>query len=51
VAYIQLEIAGGETAFGVGIDRDIAVASFRAILAALNRQARSSGGRTRLNER
>ncbi len=40
VAYIQLEAGAGERLFGVGIDTDIAAASFRAILGALNRLAR-----------
>ena len=39
VAYIQIEAAGGVRLFGVGIDTDIAAASFRAILGALNRLA------------
>lgn len=39
VAYIQIEVAGGDRLFGVGIDTDIAAASFRAILGALNRRA------------
>jgi 2-isopropylmalate synthase len=37
VAYIQIEAAGGDRLFGVGVDTDIAAASFRAILGALNR--------------
>jgi 2-isopropylmalate synthase len=37
VAYIQLETPGAGRRFGVGIDPDIAAASFRAILCALNR--------------
>ncbi len=40
VAYIQLEVPGAGTLFGVGVDTDIAAASFRAILGALNRAAR-----------
>ena len=39
VAYIQIESASGVRIFGVGIDTDIAAASFRAILGALNRLA------------
>jgi 2-isopropylmalate synthase len=38
VAYIRIEAAGGRHIFGVGIDTDIAAASFRAILGALNRR-------------
>jgi 2-isopropylmalate synthase len=38
-AYIQIEAAGGNRRFGVGIDTDISAASFRAILGALNRCA------------
>jgi 2-isopropylmalate synthase len=41
VAYIQLDVPGVGALFGVGIDTDIAAASFRAILCALNR-ARSA---------
>jgi len=43
VAYIRIEITGGERLFGVGIDTDIAVASFRAILGALNRRTHEPG--------
>ena len=39
VAYIRVEVAGGRRLFGVGVDTDIAAASFRAILGALNRLA------------
>jgi len=42
VAYLQIESAGGERLFGVGIDTDIAAASFRAILSALNRRAENT---------
>jgi 2-isopropylmalate synthase len=41
VAYIRIGDPGGLRVFGVGIDTDIAAASFRAILGALNRLARS----------
>ena len=42
VAYIQIETAGGVRLFGVGVDTDIAAASFRAILCALNRLERNA---------
>jgi 2-isopropylmalate synthase len=42
VAYVQIEAADGLRFFGVGIDTDIAAASFRAILGALNRASRPS---------
>ncbi|MHB8894166.1 MAG: 2-isopropylmalate synthase [Candidatus Geothermincolia bacterium] len=42
VAYIQIETAGGARLFGVGVDTDIAAASFRAILGALNRLAENA---------
>ena len=35
-AYVELRIGAGETRFGVGIDADVATASVRAILSALN---------------
>jgi 2-isopropylmalate synthase len=37
VCYIELEGEGGETRFGAGIDTSISLASFRAVLSALNR--------------
>jgi 2-isopropylmalate synthase len=40
VAYIRIGDAGGAGTFGVGIDTDIAAASFRAIVGALNRRTR-----------
>jgi 2-isopropylmalate synthase len=42
VAYIQIETTGGVRLFGVGVDTDIAAASFRAILCALNRLERNA---------
>jgi 2-isopropylmalate synthase len=36
VSYIELEGSGGRTKFGVGIDPSISLASFRAVLGALN---------------
>ncbi len=45
VSYIRIESAGGIRLFGVGIDTDIAAASFRAILGALNRLARTGNRR------
>jgi len=44
VAYIQIETTGGVRLFGVGVDTDIAAASFRAILCALNRLERNASG-------
>jgi 2-isopropylmalate synthase len=40
VAYIRIDSEGSEGEWGVGIDTNIHVASFRAILSALNRSAR-----------
>ena len=37
VSYIELEGSGGKMKFGVGIDPSISLASFRAVLGALNR--------------
>ena len=39
VAYISLQEKAGRTAFGVGIDANISIASIKAILSALNRLA------------
>jgi 2-isopropylmalate synthase len=43
VAYIQVDVFGTGALFGVGIDTDIAAASFRAILCAINRARGRSG--------
>ena len=43
VAYVPLQLAGGEIRFGVGMDTNIDQAAVRAIVAALNRIARSAG--------
>ena len=45
VAYVPLELPGGQTLFGVGSDTNIDQAAVRAIVAALNRWATS--GKTR----
>jgi 2-isopropylmalate synthase len=44
VAYIRIDRAGNEGEWGVGIDTNIHVASFRAIVSAINRSIRDSGG-------
>jgi 2-isopropylmalate synthase len=44
VAYIRIDRDGNEGEWGVGIDTNIHVASFRAILSALNKSTRGSGG-------
>jgi 2-isopropylmalate synthase len=38
-AYIELQVAGGPSIYGVGVDADIVAASIKAILSALNRAA------------
>jgi 2-isopropylmalate synthase len=43
VAYIRIDKDGKESEWGVGIDTNIHVASFRAILSAINRSIRGSG--------
>jgi 2-isopropylmalate synthase len=37
VAYVELRLAGGGTLFGVGIDKNIVVASLKAVVSAVNR--------------
>ncbi|MVW78722.1 2-isopropylmalate synthase [Bordetella sp. 02P26C-1] len=37
-SYVELRVGDSPTGFGVGIDRDIVTASFRAVLSAVNRQ-------------
>ncbi len=39
IAYIEIEIAPGESAFGVGIDPSIVTASLKAVVSAINRAA------------
>jgi 2-isopropylmalate synthase len=40
--YVELRLDNGPTLFGVGIDRNIVTASFKAVLSAVNRQLASS---------
>ena len=40
--YVEARIEEGATGFGVGIDRDIVTASFKAVLSGLNRRIKSS---------
>ena len=40
--YVEARIEEGATGFGVGIDRDIVTASFKAVLSGLNRHIKSS---------
>src|SRR4029453_9728307 len=40
VAYVELRLADGSTLFGVGIDKNIVVASLKAILSGVNRALR-----------
>ncbi len=40
-SYVELRLADSQTGFGVGIDRDIVTASFKAILSAINRHLKS----------
>ena len=37
--YVELRVGGSPVGFGVGVDRDIVTASFKAVLSAYNRQA------------
>ena len=37
VAYVELRVADGSSLFGVGIDKDIVVASLKAVLSGVNR--------------
>lgn len=41
--YVEARIADAPTGFGVGVDRDIVTASFRAVLSALNRYVEQHG--------
>jgi 2-isopropylmalate synthase len=41
--YIEVKIGDAPTGFGVGVDRDIVTASFRAVLSALNRYIETHG--------
>ena len=41
--YVEARIAEAPTGFGVGVDRDIVTASFRAVLSALNRHVAEHG--------
>ena len=41
--YVEARIADAPTGFGVGVDRDIVTASFRAVLSALNRYVAEHG--------
>ena len=43
VAYVELRLPDGATLFGVGIDKNIVVASLKAILSGVNRAARRLG--------
>jgi len=40
VAYVELRLADGSTLFGVGIDKNIVVASLKAVVSGVNRAAR-----------
>ena len=40
VAYVELRVSGGATLFGVGIDKNIVVASLKAVLSGVNRAAK-----------
>ena len=43
VAYVELRLADGTTIFGVGIDKNIVVASLKAVLSGVNRALRRKG--------
>ena len=43
VAYVELRLAGGSTLFGVGIDKNIVVASLKAVVSGVNRALKSTG--------
>jgi 2-isopropylmalate synthase len=43
VAYLQLRLPDGRTLFGVGIDKDIVVASLKAVLSGVNRVLKKQG--------
>ncbi|OZI77093.1 2-isopropylmalate synthase [Bordetella genomosp. 12] len=42
-SYVEVRVGDSPTGFGVGIDRDIVTASFRAVLTAVNRHIQSQG--------
>ncbi len=42
VAYVELRLADGATLFGVGIDKNIVVASLKAVLSGVNRVLKQS---------
>jgi len=44
VAYVEARTAGGRRFFGVGIDRNIAAASLRAVVSAAAQEEDSAGG-------
>jgi 2-isopropylmalate synthase len=41
VAYMELRLADGTTLFGVGIDKNIVVASLKAVVSGVNRMGRT----------
>lgn len=43
VAYVELRLPGGETLYGVGIDKNIVVASLKAVVSGVNRALKRSG--------
>ncbi|CAM3798350.1 2-isopropylmalate synthase [Bordetella tumulicola] len=49
-SYVELRVGESATGFGVGIDRDIVTASFRAVLGAVNRHLASSAAEQTENE-
>ena len=40
IAYVELRLADGSTLFGVGIDKNIVVASLKAVVSGVNRALR-----------
>ncbi len=42
VAYMELRLADGTTLFGVGIDKNIVVASLKVVVSGVNRMGRSA---------
>ncbi len=42
VAYVELRLADGATLFGVGIDKNIVVASLKAVVNGVNRAVRKA---------
>jgi 2-isopropylmalate synthase len=49
--YIEVKIGDAPTGFGVGVDRDIVTASFRAVLSSLNRYIETHGMPTMVTTR